>query len=259
MKAHEELTGLARREKIFELIQKDGSATVKALTELFAVSDMTIRRDLHVIEEQGIVSLHYGGASLHQAHPFFQDFDLRKEDSFQDKLAIARRAASYIHEDEVVYLDTSTSVLLMLRFLPGLRFTVVTNSMPIMEQVYRNRNIKLFMAPGGYSETYGGAMDYQTAEYLTNFHYDLAFLGSSTIDARYGVFAPQEIESSIKKCVMRCSDRTCLLVDHTKFPKKAMTKIGDIDDFNVILTDEATPEEQKTLIRQSRAELVVCE
>ena len=106
-KQEKELSSIKRREQILDILNKDGQATVKALSERFGVSDMTIRRDFHVMEEQGFLNIHYGGASLKKLYPMGQSFSIRQEKLYRNKLDIARKAASYIKEGEVLFLDTS--------------------------------------------------------------------------------------------------------------------------------------------------------
>lgn len=72
-------------------------------------------------------------------------------------------------------MDTSTTVLEILTYMPAFRVKIITNSMPVMESVYRDENIDLYMAPGLYRSV-GGPLDYATAEYLSRFHYNKAFL-----------------------------------------------------------------------------------
>ena len=82
-------------------------------------------------------------------YPVGLSFSLRQEKLYQNKLDIARKVAYYIKEGEVLFLDTST-ILLMLRFLPDMNLTVVTNSFPVMEELYKNPKIQLHMASGIY-------------------------------------------------------------------------------------------------------------
>lgn len=258
MEKQTELSTLSRRGRIEDVLREKGQVSVKELAGQFGVSDMTIRRDLHRMEEQGIVQVHYGGATLRNAYPVGQDFLSRQDKLYQKKLQIARVAAGYVKEGDVLFLDTSTTILLMLRFLPEINLTIVTNSLPVMEETYRSRNIKLYMAPGVYQEQYGGPLDYSTAEYVSRFHFDKAFFGASAIDVRFGASATQEIESATKQCVWKNADENYLLVDHSKFGKKNLIKYNDVNEYNKIFTDEEVEEEMKKLIVQNGGKIIIC-
>lgn len=259
VKIETEITGVNRRGRILELLREKEQVSVKELAQRFGVSEMTIRRDFHTMEEQGLVNVHYGGATLRNAHPLFQSFSLRKEKLYQNKLRIARKAATYIKEGDVLFLDTSTTILLMLRYLPDINVTIVTNSLPVIEETYLNSKIRLYIAPGIYQEQYGGPLDHSTAEYVSRFHYDKAFFGASAVDAKFGASATKEIESAAKRCVWTNADENYLLVDHTKFGKRNLIKYNDLKDYNLIFTDAELEETQRTAVAQQGGHLLICD
>ena len=238
MNTDAELNGYERREKIYTLLKKANKLSVSEMAALFNVSDMTIRRDFHLMEEQGLLLLHYGGAVLKESHPAFREFEGRKDDFYKYKLEIAKCASGYISEGDTVYLDTSTTILLMMRYIPNVKFTLVTNSVPVILDAYTKSNIELFIAPGRYESSYGGAVDIKTLSYLSAFHYTKSFFGTGFIDTNFGASAPKENESEIKKAVIKNSDFCYLLADHSKFGKKAFAKFADISDFDTIFTDK---------------------
>lgn len=254
-----ELTSVSRRGKIEEILKDKLQVTVKDMASRFGVSEMTIRRDFHKMEEQGIVTVHYGGAKLKHADFAGMDFLSRQDKLYQNKLQIAKMAAGYVKEGDVLFLDTSTTILLMLRYLPDMNLTIVTNSLPVMEETYRNRKIRLYVAPGFYQEQYGGPLDYSTAEYVSRFHYDKAFFGASAVDVKFGVSATQEIESAAKQCAWKNADERYLLVDHTKFGKKNLIKYNDVSEFEKIFTDEETDFQIRQEIARAGGNLVICE
>lgn len=258
MELQKEITALERREQIMHLIRELGSISVKRLSEQFGVSDMTIRRDLHLLETQGIVVVHYGGATLREADPAVQDFLTRQGQLDQDKICIARRAAASVKEGDVIYLDTSTTICHMLRFLPPVKLTIVTNSLPVMMRTYQNRLIKLYMAPGIYQEQYGGAVDYSTIQYLSGMHYDKAFFGVASLDAEFGASASREKESIMKHVVWVNAEESYLLTDHTKFGRKDLFKYNEVKDFERIFTDAHLDEEAKRAFAQHGGKIEIC-
>lgn len=259
MEQKKELSGLRRREQIMEELREKGEVVVKELSERFGVSEMTIRRDLHFLEEQGSVILHYGGAALREKHDIAcGSFSSRKQKAMDIKRRIARKAVSYIKEGDVLFMDTSTTVLEMFRYLPDFPVTILTNSMPVIETVYPNPNIRLYMAPGVYQEMYGGPLDYATAEYLSRFHYDKAFFGASSFDPSFGASAVEEIESAVKKCVLANADASYLLIDQSKMGKRNLIKYSDTSDYAGILTNEEIDEDMRAKIARCGGHLVLC-
>ena len=136
-----------------------------------------------MLEEQGYATIHYGGAALLDRQNIgCQSFSLRKGKESENKRKIARKAASFIKEGDILFMDTSTTVLEILTYMPAFRVKIITNSVPVMETVYRDENIDLYMAPGLYRSRWGYSPDYATAEYLSRFHYNKAFFGSISYD-----------------------------------------------------------------------------
>ena len=253
-----ELSALSRREQIYSILREKGSITVKEISDIFGVSNMTIRRDLHIMEEQGILIMHYGGATLRNAHPSFMDFDARQETDYNIKIAIAKKASEYIKENDILYMDTSTTVNLMTRFLPNFHLTIVTNALSVMNATVHNPNIKVYFAPGFYSKEHGGSMDYKTSEYLANMHYTAAFLGAASIDADFGLSSCEDSETLIKRIVIKNTDRNYLLADHSKFGRKDFNKIADIKDFELIFTDSDLYEERRRKILANGGRISLC-
>ena len=125
MECRKELSGVKRREQIIDNLREHGEVTVKILSNQFGVSEMTIRRDLHLLEEQGYATIHYGGAALLDRQNIgCQSFSLRKGKESENKRRIAKKAASFIREGDVLFMDTSTTVLEILTYMPAFRVKI---------------------------------------------------------------------------------------------------------------------------------------
>ena len=93
MEYKKELSGVKRRERIINELREHGEVIVKILSEQFGVSEMTIRRDLHLLEEQGYATIHYGGASLLDRQNIgCQSFSLRKGKELENKRKIIKKS-----------------------------------------------------------------------------------------------------------------------------------------------------------------------
>lgn len=245
-----ELSAAERRGKIEEMLRRKGQVTVLDLAGKFGVSEMTIRRDLHRMEEQGIASVHYGGASYRDKGQSGIQYEDRKDALFQEKIRIAKYAASQIMEGDVIYMDTSTTVSLMTRFLPEVHITIVTNSLAVINDIWNYSRVRLYMAPGCYEEQYGGAADYTTVEYVSQFSYDKSFFGASALDGEFGVSATKEVEAVLKQRIWKNTKDSYLLVDHTKFGKKNYMRYNMVEDYRSIITDTEADECQLELIKR---------
>ncbi len=250
-----ELSGVQRREKTVQLLRDNGQLTVKELADRFGVSEMTIRRDFHVLEDQGIAVLYYGGARLKNTGSVESTFSSRQQTLYEYKKRIARYAAGLIKDGDVIFMDTSTTVLLILRYMADLKVTIITNSFPIMQEVYDKPNIELHMAPGKYQSVFGGPLDYTTAEYLGRFNYNKAFFGASAVDARFGVSAVMEIEGAAKRVVYGNAEENYLLVDHTKLGKRNLIQYNSVKDYTAIIMDDEISDDDRAEIARNGGNL----
>lgn len=103
---------------------------------------MTVRRDFHYLEDIGVADVHYGGASLRKEKMLIPSFSMRDREFNQYKQAIGRIAATYVKDGETIFLDVSSTVFHILRYLPDIHLTVITNSMPVTQQLYHEGAIK---------------------------------------------------------------------------------------------------------------------
>lgn len=258
MKQDEKFTGLSRREKIVEVLETEYEATVKELASRYLVSEMTIRRDLHYLEEIGIVAVHYGGASLKKERMMTPSFSNRDKKENPYKHAIGRMAASKVKEGDTIFLDVSSTVLYILRYLPDIHLTVITNSMPVIEQLYQNKKINLIIAPGKYDPDMAGTADFATLEYIRKYHADKAFIGTMASNPQFGAACSDEIEGAIKHQMRSNADFSYLMVDHTKFERSAPIFHDDLEEYSYILTDSNIDEKVQSEVIKKNRNLIIC-
>lgn len=255
---NEKTHGLRRRQEILRKLEEQGEVEVQALASEFDVSPMTIRRDLQLFSRQGIVETHYGGAHLCQSKTFPPSFSTRTEQLLRHKMAIGEKAASFLQEGDVIFLDSSTTVIQMLRYFPDIHVTVITNSIKAVQQLCTNRKIKLIIAPGIYKEQIGGCMDYHTIEYLQKFHANKAFIGAGAVSLDFGISTPDELDGALKRTFIEQADEAFILADHTKFGQKSVIKYAELKDFQYILTDREVEEKLKESIVKQNRNLILC-
>ena len=258
MKQKERLDGVYRRQKIVEILESKQKVSGKELAEMFLVSEMTIRRDFHQLEDIGIVELHYGGASLRKDRLLIPSVSKRDTSINSGKRDIGRVAASYLKNSDTIFLDAGSTVFQMLRFLPDIHLKVITNSMPIIELLYPNPKIELYVAPGRYNSNVAGMIDISTLEYIRKFHIDKAFIGAFSCNLDFGVACNTEIEAVIKSQMLNNSDQSFLLVDHKKFDLSGPIFQNKLSDYSYILTDEQIDDDLSMRIKQENRQLIVC-
>lgn len=227
-----------RRYEIYETIKKEKTIEVMTLAKKYDVSNMTIRRDLDVLENQGLITKNYGGATLNESISSEPSFEIKEGVCQSDKKNIAIYASSLIQDGDSIYLDCGTTCLELFKRIHHKKITIFTNFWKILQYVDRNTKAKIIMAPGTYNPVTQAAISEITIAFFKNYSIDKAFISALGIDKDFGLSIPSMEDAEVKKAVLQVSQKKFCMMDHTKFNKKYMSKIEDIQNFDSIITDE---------------------
>lgn len=227
------LSAAQRRERIRRDLEETGFISVRALTEELRVSDMTIRRDLRRLEDEGALRIVHGGASL----PTASDYRLRGMTERAAKAAIGEFAAAMLPEGSTVLMDAGTTVAQIVRFLPNsFEGYVITHSVPVIESLLARPGIPVHCLGGELSAESRAMIGPTTVEQLQKVSAQVLFLGAAAITER-GVFVAKDLERDTKTAFIRASHRVILVVDHTKFGKFSPVLLAPLDVVDEIITD----------------------
>lgn len=227
-----------RRYEIYEKLKKDKTVQVSELAKVYSVSLMTIRRDLDSLENQGLAIKSYGGATLNESSSTEPSFEIKEGMSQSDKKEIAIYASTHIQDGDSIYLDCGTTCLELFKRIHHKKITIFTNFWKILQYVDRNTKAKIIMAPGTYNPVTQAALSESTIQFFQNYYIDKAFISVLGLDLDYGVSIPSMSDALVKKAILDSSNKKICMVDHAKFHKKYMSKIANIDDFDMIITDD---------------------
>lgn len=227
-----------RRYEIYEKLKKDKTVQVSELAKVYSVSLMTIRRDLDSLENQGLAIKSYGGATLNESSSTEPSFEIKEGMSQSDKKEIAIYACTLIQDGDSIYLDCGTTCLELFKRIHHKKITIFTNFWKILQYIDRNTKAKIIMAPGVYNPVTQAALSESTIQFFQNYYIDKAFISVLGLDLDYGVSIPSMSDALVKKAILDSSNKKICMVDHTKFHKKYMSKIANIDDFDMIITDD---------------------
>ncbi|QRM56037.1 DeoR/GlpR family DNA-binding transcription regulator [Sinorhizobium sp. BG8] len=237
-----------RRQKIMDILLEAGSASIEDLANSFAVSKMTVHRDLDDLEQAGLLRKVHGGASIESSPQFESDFRYRERMAAAEKRAIARHAVSLIEPGQIIILDDSSTAGAMASLLTEVRpLTVITNNLSAITALSGVAGIQLIALGGAYSKKFNGFFGIVTDEALKSLRADIAFLSSSAIEGTQAFHQDQEV-IQIKRQMIRSARRSYLLADHDKFSRQALHFLADLDLFEAVLTGgKITPEASAAL------------
>ncbi|WP_328767035.1 DeoR/GlpR family DNA-binding transcription regulator [Streptomyces sp. NBC_00286] len=227
-----------RRRGILETARRSGSVDVGKLAAELGVSKETVRRDLNLLEAQGLVRRTHGGAHPVESAGFETTLAFRTTEHVPEKSRIAAAAAALLGDAETVYIDEGYTPQLIAAALPRDRpLTVVTSSLATAADLASAQNITALLLGGRVRGGTQATIDHWATRMLSHFAIDLAYVGANGISREYGLTTPDPAVSEVKAEVMRVAKRRVFSGVHTKFGAASFCRFANVTDFEAIVTD----------------------
>ncbi len=228
-----------RHQEITKLVNKKGTVRISEIMETFGVTDMTVRRDLIELEEQGVLKKIHGGARSNSAFQYNEVSHREKHtQNPEEKLKIAKIATKIIEERDTIFLGPSTTVEIFAEEIQNTNLTVVTNCLPVFNILSKKKSetFKVFLLGGEMrqiSESFVGEITNNSIEKM---HFSKMFFSANGIFEN-DVMASSMEEAYTQKLAISNSVEQYLLLDSTKIGKKDFTTICHLSDLTAIVTD----------------------
>ncbi len=237
----EHLIPAQRREKLMHRLRQEGGVlSVRQLTEALGVSHMTVRRDIAILEREGLTHTIPGGVRLASNLRHEPAFPAKAESERQQKTAIAAAAEKLVHDDMVIYLDAGTTTGALVPLILGRRdLTVVTNDFAIVDALMAGTDAIDVIHVGGHVELKNhSTVGHFAATMLRQLNCDLAFVSTSSWDLTRGITTPSESKVGVKTAAIESSSSVVLLATSSKFGRFGTYKIVPLQRFDRIITDD---------------------
>lgn len=244
-----------RKVEIAQKVKQNGKVNIAELAAEYGVSAMTIRRDLARLEQEGLVTVEYGGAILKHSSLFESDIT-KKQTHFQnEKKRIAQAALSFVHDGDSVFIDGGTTTCEAARLLIHKKdLHVMTNSLPAANILAANPSIELTLCPGRYRPISMAFIGQLTDEFLSDFRFDVLLLGVEGIAD--GLFVPDSTDGITKRKLIHQSETILCLADHSKFDQTFHFRIAGLAAISHLITDNGLTSEQIEAF-QNKTDLVL--
>lgn len=229
---------VVRRKAIMEMLRDRDEVRVLDLCEQFQVSQVTIRKDLDMLESRGLVKRVHGGAQkVAQIQPRLNSEDRRHHRS-KEKAEVARIAAKYINEGDSVLLNVgSTSAFLCDEIKHKNNIIVITNALHIFADLVDHKNITTFFLGGRVDHDMQITLGGDVVEQLTRYKVDKLFLGMDGVDPVAGATSNNHVEDEIMGQMIQQAKQKYLIVDDFKIGRQAFAHIADLTAFDGIITN----------------------
>ncbi len=229
-----------RRDRILELLQQDKQVLVKDLARMFKVSEGTLRIDLRILEDEGLLERTHGGAIplKQQASAWDARDPSRSQLNYEEKQAIGRKAAEFVHDGQCVILDASSTVLELAKSLTARNYlTIVTNGLEAATTLNQNPRNNVILIGGVLrvgSKTVEGVLG---KDILSGIHADLFFTSAEGFSVQEGMTDFSLYEAELKKLMAANASRTIALVDHTKLGRRSIASSVALEEIHALVTD----------------------
>lgn len=229
---------MRRHQLILDRLDHDKHIAVLDLCTSLGVSAVTIRKDLKLLEEKGLLFRTHGGASL--KNPYANDRSVIEKEkiSIVEKSVIAQTAANLILDNDSILIASGTTVQALAKAInPEKVLMVVTSSLPITMELNKNKNMKVLQLGGFVRQNSFSVTGDYAVQILENMSCSKLFIGADGIDLEYGLTTSNLEEATLNQKMIASANKLIVLADSSKFGKRSFAKICALDKVDLIITD----------------------
>jgi len=243
------MLAIERRNEILEKLQIEKRVVVSELSQLYKVSEETIRRDLEKLENEGLAIKSYGGAVLNENTSIDLPFNIRKNHNIVGKQKIASIISGIVHDKasiisrivhdkETLMLDASSTAVFIAKELKEKKsLSVITNSIEIIMELFGTVDWNVISTGGLVKEGSFAMVGPQTDRMLQCYHVDKAIISCKGLNINEGVSDSDDLHAQNKKTMLDSAHEKILVADNSKFGKIAFVQIGNFENINKVVTD----------------------
>ncbi|SFG16459.1 transcriptional repressor AgaR [Pontibacter chinhatensis] len=228
-----------RHQQIIDRLQKEGKVNVADLCTDMNVSSVTIRKDLKLLEDKGLLFRTHGGATLHNPYTIDRSVNEKEKIQSSEKMRIGATAARLLEPNDSILIASGTTVLALAKNIqPKGNLTVITSALNVALELIKHPDIEVIQLGGLLRKSSSSVTGPYAEGVLEDFSFSKLFLGVDGIDLEFGLTTTNVMEAHLNRQMIKVSQKTILLADSTKFGKRGFGKICGFEDIDQIITDK---------------------
>lgn len=243
-----------RHDVIFDIISKKPTVTVRELSNTLGVSEVTIRKDLSALEDEGLLRRTHGGA----VQMISDSINKRVLFRHEEKLKIAKEAAKLVGDDEIILIEAgSTNAVLANELISKKNLNIITNSLYISNMLKDHRNIKVTLLGGelqGDAEAMVGPM---TKLCLSKIAAHKAFIGMDGFSEKLGFTCGDFLRAEIGKEMCQRAQKVIVLAESSKFDNVGVTSVVELSEVNTVITDREISESKLAKLKEDNINVIM--
>lgn len=269
---------LERKAAILKYLESNGQVYVNQLAETLSASKETIRKDLHSLEKEGMLKRTHGGAvCVSPSEPVFatannwsfmsneieEPINVRQIKTFAEKNQICKKAASYIENQDTIFVDNSSTTLFLAKYIPvHLQVTIITNSIKFILETasLNNPNLQIICLSGFFNANNLSLYGSRTTKSANDFYPNKAFLSCAGINAVSKLTDTSLNEVDTKQAFIEKSEKVFLLADHNKFSSTGPYHLVNFQCIDYLITDsKSTITSVREIIDNPNTNIQICD
>jgi DeoR/GlpR family transcriptional regulator of sugar metabolism len=248
----------ARRAKILEWIQEEGSARVKELSQAFSVSEATVRQDLERLEQDGSVSREHGGAFLKSVPQQVRSLALHHQINMDAKRRIGIAAARLVGNGDTIILDSgSTTTEVASNLVDRQNLNIITNAMSITLMLGSLPTFDVHMIGGHFKPPTLSVSGEKAADYFEGIYAEKLFLATAAISFEAGLTFPSMADLYVKRAMIKAASKVYLVADSSKIGRTSFSSLGEVNLLDGLITDSGIAGEDRKAFEDAGIEVIV--
>lgn len=228
---------IERLDRIIALLREKQTATVKALAAQLYASEATVRRDLNELEKRGLVKRVHGGVVLLDGANRELPLYVREQQNVEAKRIIAGKAAHYLRDGQVIFLDASSTVMFLIKYLEAFKsLTIITNGLKTAQEL-STLNHKVYCTGGLMLHNSSAYVGDYTAEFVRHFNADIFFFSSRGVSEDGRITDESSEETHVRRVMLAQSRHHIFMCDQSKVGKTYCYNLCHINQTDAFITD----------------------
>lgn len=247
-----------RHEYILKKIKEKNKVSIQELCEEMNVSSVTIRKDLKILEEKNLLFRTKGGASSSNPYAIDRPILVKEFINSEEKNKIAKKAVEMIKDNDSIMIGSGTTAYALARHLnPTHRLTVITPALKVALELCNKSNIEVLQLGGLIRPNSSSVAGQYAMRILDDVSCGILFLGVDGIDLEFGITISNLTEATLNQKMLSTAQKVVILADNTKFGRRGLGKVCQLEDVDYIITDSKTPSNYISALEEIGIKVIV--
>lgn len=252
------MTITERHQFILQRLKASGRVNIQELSDLMEVSGVTVRKDLKLLEDKSLLFRTRGGGSVSNPYAYEKPINEKALINAEEKQKIAKAALSLISQHDSIIIGSGTTVFELARCLyPDKPLSVITPAVKVAQELSNRTYVEVLQLGGLIRPNSYSVVGSQAERMLENLSCGLLFMGVDGIDFDFGLSISNLTETSLNQKMIEAAQMVAVMADWSKFGKRGIGKIGDLDQVHYIITDAGVPPETVRLLEDRGIKVIV--